>query len=303
MKTFKQDDDLLNLKICCTKYLTLAPVFEELNLHGFSYANIKGEVLSLYAFEQYGQRSYGDIDILVSRKNLRKFEDILMKYGYTSPTKTREEKILMLSASHQTAAWSKVINCKCKSVVDVNFDLFWGEYGGHRIDIDQFLLDTIEMEIYGMRIKTLSPLKAMVQIILHHYKEMNSIYHIAEHDCIRYSMFRDVYFLWKNNDGMISLDNLYALSLEYEIIPYVFYILYFTNEIFNDYELSRYIAAFRTPEGISLLDCYGLTEHERKLWKVDFQTRLETKNLYDLIKNDLTELDLEKLERNRKIFG
>ena len=303
MTAFKQDGELLNLKMCCAKYLSLAPIFEDLNLRDFPYANIKGEVLSLYAFGQYGQRSYGDIDILVSRKNLHILEDMLMQYGYTSPTKTRAEKVLMISASHQTAAWCKVTSRKFKSVVDINFDLFWGEYTGRRIDIDRFLSDAIEIEIFGVRVKTLSPLKAMVQLILHHYKEMNSIYHMAEHDCIKRSMFRDVYSLWKNNNGIISLDNLYALSSEYEIIPYVFYILYYTNEIFNDHELSRYIEAFRTPEGVSLLDCYGLADHERKLWKVDFQTRLKTKNLYDLIKSDLTELDLAKLERNRMVFG
>ena len=303
MTAFKQADELLNFKICCAKYLSLAPFFEDLNLRDIPYANIKGEVLSLYAFGRYGQRSYGDIDILVSRKNLHKLENMLMQYGYTSTTKTRADKVLMISASHQTAAWCKLTSRKFKSVMDVNFDLFWGEYTGRRIDIDQFLSDTIETEIYGVRVKTLSPLKAMVQLILHHYKEMNSIYHMAEHNCIKYSMFRDVYFLLKNNDDVISLDNLYALSSEYEIIPYVFYILYFTNEIFNDQELSQYIEAFRTPEGVSLLDFYGLAANERKLWKVDFQTRLETENLYDLIKNDLTELDLAKLERNRKIFG
>lgn len=303
MTAFKQADELLNFKICCAKYLSLAPFFEDLNLRDIPYANIKGEVLSLYAFGRYGQRSYGDIDILVSRKNLHKLENMLMQYGYTSTTKTRADKVLMISASHQTAAWCKLTSQKFKSVVDVNFDLFWGEYTGRRIDIDQFLSDTIETEIYGVRVKALSPLKAMVQLILHHYKEMNSIYHMAEHNCIKYSMFRDVYFLLKNNDDVISLDNLYALSSEYEIIPYVFYILYFTNEIFNDQELSQYIEAFRTPEGVSLLDFYGLAANERKLWKVDFQTRLETENLYDLIKNDLTELDLAKLERNRKIFG
>ena len=48
---------------------------------------------------------------------------------------------------------------------------------------------------------------------------------------------------------------------------------------------------------------YGLAEKERKPWKVDFQTRLETDNLYELIKDDLTEEDIEKLERNRRIFG
>ena len=289
--------------MCCAKYMSLASIFEDLNQRDFPYANIKGEVLSLYAFGQYGQRTYGDIDILVSRKNLHKLEDMLMQYGYTSSTKTRAEKVLMISASHQTATWLKTTNRNFKSVVDVNFDLFWGEYTGLHIDIDKFLSDTIEMEIYGMRVKTLSPLKAMIQLILHHYKEMNSIYLIAVHDCIKYSMFQDVYFLWKNNNGTISLNTLYALSSEYEIIPYVFYILYFTNKIFNDHELSRYIEAFRTSEGVSLLDCYGLADHERKLWKVDFQTRLKTENLYDLIKNDLTDRDLAKVKRNRRIFG
>ena len=116
-------------------------------------------------------------------------------------------------------------------------------------------------------------------------------------------MFKDVYYLWKNNQEAISLEKLSAVSSEYEIIPYVFYILHFTNWIFKDTELQKYVETFRNLEGESLLDYYGLAEKERKPWKVDFQTRLETENLYDLIKNDLTELDLAKLERNRKIFG
>ena len=149
-----------------------------------------------------------------------------------------------------------------------------------------------------MKVRVLSPLKAMIQLILHHYKEMNSIYHIAEHDCIKESMFRDVYYLWKNNSDAISLEKLYELSLEYEIIPYVFYILYFTNKIFDDQKLSRYVEAFHTQDGFDLLDYYGLAVRERKLWKVDFHTRLKTNKMYDLIKADLI-----KLERNRKIFG
>lgn len=42
---------------------------------------------------------------------------------------------------------------------------------------------------------------------------------------------------------------------------------------------------------------------QRKPWKVDFQTRLEADNLYEFIRDDLTEADVEKLERNRRIFG
>ena len=77
----------------------------------------------------------------------------------------------------------------------------------------------------------------------------------------------------------------------------------FTNKIFDDQKLSRYVEAFHTQDGFDLLDYYGLAVRERKLWKVDFQTRLKTNKMYDLIKADLTEDDLIKLERNRKIFG
>ena len=268
----------------------------------FSYALIKGDALSIMAYKSLGKRLYNDIDILVDRLNVKDIEEICQDLGFVSQPQSRLERIFYLSASHQIYPYYKNRG-NYKVNIDINFDIFWGEYIDKRISIRNFLSDTIEMDIYGIRVKTLPPLKAMVQLILHHYKEMNSIYHLAGHNCIHYNMFKDVYYLWKNNQETISLEKLFAISSEYEIIPYVFYVLYFTNWIFKDMELQKYVDAFRTQEGESLLDYYGLAEKERKPWKVDFQTRLETENLYELIRNDLTGADIEKLERNRKIFG
>lgn len=93
-----------------------------------------------------------------------------------------------------------------------------------------------------------------------------------------------------------------AMSAKYEIIPYVFYILYYTGQVFDDNDLRQYIEAFRTPEGEALLNCYGLCTKERKEWKYDFKTRLESENLYELIKNDLTDKDREKISINKRIF-
>lgn len=106
----------------------------------------------------------------------------------------------------------------------------------------------------------------------------------------------------KNNLDAIPLDKLYAMSAEYEIIPYVFYILYYTGQVFDDDLLKQYIEAFRTPEGKALLNCYGLCEKERREWKCDFKTRLDSDNLYDLIKEDLTERDKEKIAINKRVF-
>ena len=72
--------------------------------------------------------------------------------------------------------------------------------------------------------------------------------------------------------------------------------------MFEDKILNQYIEAFRTPEGEALLNCYGLCDKERKEWKCSFKARLEAENLYDLIKDDLTEKNYEKIIINRRLF-
>ena len=262
------------------------------------YAIIKGEVNSFYEFGKFGKRIYRDIDILVSRNNAPKIQDIFFNNGYEC-LQNRKEKLFYKMYSHQ---FPPLYNPKLMLQVDLNVNLFWGEYEGKLIDIEEFLSDTIEMEIYGVKVKTLPPIKAMIQLILHHYKDMNSIFLLATRKSIKYDMFKDVYYLLKNNLDTIPSDRLYAMSAEYEIIPYVFYVLYYTGQVFDDEILKQYIEAFRTPEGEALLNCYGLCAKERKEWKCDFKTRLDADNLYDLIKDDLTEKDHEKIAINKRII-
>lgn len=271
-------------------------------LSQFKYAYIKGEAISHLAFGKLGQRTSQDIDLLICRKDIKDIEGILTATGFHTRDLAKEDRITAVAYSHQIPPYRR----KGKfgnTLFDLNFDILWGEYTGPRINIDKFLIDTIEMEIYGVRVKTLPPLKAMVQLILHHYKEMNSLYHLSKHNCINYRMFNDVYYLWKNNQEAISLDKLISVSSEYKIMQYVFYILYFTNKIFNDPDLEKYVVTFNSCEGQHLLDYYGLTSGERKKWKVDFFTRVNSQNLYKLIIDDLTELDLEKIKANQRIFG
>lgn len=274
-------------------------------LKSIDYAFIKGDTLSLLAYGKVGVRVFSDIDILIPRDSICVLEKAIISKGYEtnlSQLDKRKARIICLSSSHQLMPYRKKIK-NLNIEIDLNFELFWGEYTNNNIDISEFLSDVIYVKIYDQFIKTLPPLKAMIQLILHHYKEMNSIYHLTSHDCINYNMFKDVYFLWKNNEQDISLKKLYDISVKYNIIPFVFYILYYTNEIFDDSKLKKYVEAFKTSEGIKLLDCYGLADKERKPWKIEFKTRLETKNLYDFIKDDLTDYDIKKLKRNRRIFG
>lgn len=273
------------------------------DLNDLPYAIIKGEALALLAYKDISQRKMGgDIDFLIPKDSIPDFEKVLRRNGFCCEYASTEDRIIALSFSHQTKPYVKKTPI-IPTYIDINYDIFWGEYRNKRISITKFLEDTRIIELYGCVCKTLTPVKTMIQFILHHYKEMNSIYHLTVHNCINYGMFKDVYYLWKNNQEAITLNKLYITACEYEIIPFVYYVLYYTNWIFKDYDLKKYVQAFETSEGVGLLDRYGLTKKEQKQWKVDFQKRLETENLYELIKNDLTDADIEKIERNRRIFG
>lgn len=292
-----------NISSYMKKYIIMKDIFKLLSENDISYAHIKGEALSLQAYGKCGCRQYNDIDILISRKDMSKTRILLSESGFNDHQKTlpKEIQIFIKSTSHQLLPFSNK-NKIIPLYVDLNFDIYWGEYNGSRVDISDFLSDTTEVNIYGCIIKTLPPLKTFVQLALHHYKDLNSIFILATQSRIKQSMFQDIYYLLINNPETISLENLYKFSVEHKIVPYVYYILYYTGLIYQNKVINDYISAFKTLEGESLIDCYGLNESERRKWKVDFNARLASKNVFDLIKDDLLEKDIEKIAINKEVF-
>lgn len=283
------------------KILSYKECFEVVKRFNFPYAIIKGEALSLMAYGELGKRNSQDIDLLISPKYIGIAKVILNDNGFYYIIKNKYDKVLTLSMSHQSPTYIK--KTKISYIyLDLNHSIFWGEYAGKCVDIDTFLEDIIDMEIYGCNMKTLPPIKMLIQLILHHYKDMNSIFLLATRKSIKRSMFDDVYFLLKNNLEDIPLDKLYTLSKFYGIIPFVYYVLYHVGLFFQDETLREYISAFKTDEGERLLNFYGLNDNERREWKCNVTMRLETENLYDLIKDDLTAKDIEKIKMNRRVF-
>lgn len=276
-------------------YTELARILKKTDI---PYAIIKGEILSLMAYGNEGMRNSSDIDILLPRKDLHKFELLLKNEGFRSKTDNKELRTTMLLTSHQIAPMEKRTYDFAPMIIDLNFDIFWGEYEGRRVDISAFLQDAIKMDVYGVQLSTLSLPKSFVQVILHHYKELNSIYLLLEKNYINKQLFNDVYYMLKRNKENLPIKVLYELSSELDIIPYMFYVLYFTYKIFSDQMMREYVEAFRCKEGERLLSCYGLTDKERKEWKYDFETRLLSKNIYSLIENDLTMKDEQKISFN-----
>lgn len=286
--------------ISMIKYKYMIKVFQE--MEKFNYVIIKGEVLSLQAYGEYGMRSSSDIDILVSKDDLIYVEKILFKNGFKKHSCSRKDEVFLLSSSHQVMSWFKEIEPWGTIEIDLNFDIFWGEYSGEKINIKEFLKNSIKYNIYNANIKALPPLKSFIQLVLHTYKDINSIFLLAVRKKINRNSFKDIYNLWKNNIEEININDLYFISLKYNIIPYVYYILYFTNMIYNDCNLEKYIIKFYTAEGEKMLNYYGLDMSEKHEWKIDFFSRIECEDIFEIIKQDLSDKDFKKIDINKRIF-
>ena len=293
-------EDKLYLMISAMRYRMAAPVFEALS--DYPYAVVKGEPLSQMAYGRLGARKSGDIDVLIPRSAVKYLETVLVDNGFKTNQLSRADRLVAFAGAHQTSPYTKVSSAGIAAQIDINFDIFWGEYTGERISIEEFLADTTEMTIYGTKVKILSPEKTLVQMTLHHYKDINSYFHYEGGNPIRRELFRDMYKFLCCYSDFLNPRVLMNIAEKYGIRPYLFYMLYYTSILFTDSRLKQCLEFLECEPGIALLDCYGLADNERKKWNVDFYTRLASNNFMDLIKKDMTASDFQKLRRSKKIF-
>lgn len=270
------------------------------------YAVIKGEVLSEQIYGFLDKRRSNDIDILVEKKNVSLFENYLSRCGFKQcndigKNNPRSQRIMCMSYSHQIPPYHKE-KFGFRLNVDINHDVLWGEYEGGRISMDEFLSDTVDMQIYGVTVKVLSIEKTLVQLVLHHYKEMNSLYHLSQHNTITSSMFSDVFGLIMKNQSALSLECVAYLCDKYTIGAYVYYMLYHTNLIYKNPILNLYVEYLEPYRDEAIMESFGLSPYERKCWHVPFLERLNNPNIPQYVRSKLTDADWYKIEINKSVF-
>lgn len=294
-----------NFLIGLLKFREMKKIF--LELEKFQYALIKGEALSLQAYNKTGMRHSGDIDILINKRDITKVKSLFYSHGFEEGNnKTREEKrkedILSLVGSHQVVPLKKDFPFG-KIEIDLNFDIFWGQYKGKRIEISELLSHVNSCSIYGCDVKVLEPLYSLIQLVLHHYKEMNSIYHITMFNTIKKDMLLDVYYLIKNNEEIITPNLLSKICEDYNIKKYAFYVLYYTNYIMKDKLLDTYLEQLYDADIVKILNRFGLKDNEYHYWKTCFKDRLDCDNLAEIVFPQLSKNSIENIIINNKVYN
>lgn len=89
-----------------------------------------------------------------------------------------------------------------------------------------------------------------LSLCLHHYKDMNSLYLLAQ-GSLKLNLFCDIYFYIKRCRSDIS--KLKVLCERLDVLDYAHYCVYYTGQIFDDPALSSYQTAMETETSKSIL--------------------------------------------------
>lgn len=300
---------VMNSVVVSQRYKVCKKVFEDLN--DIPYAHIKGAALSERIYGNPAYRMSGDIDLLVTPEYSDKVKSVLLENGFVQGRLSgdkivpysRRELIYQKSFSHQLAQFIKATGSNiCPFIcVDVNLDIVWGE-GDFSVDMSDFagnMLHTEDCLINSIALRRLKPVYEFISLCMHHYKDMNSIYLIADRG-LNLSEYCDIYFYLVNVAP--DADELAKTASKYGVSEYIYYCAYYANEIFRDERLVRYLQKLGSETAKKLIDCYGLNESERKVWNVPIYERLLDERFRERFFDSLNAEDKKKVQINREMM-
>lgn len=307
--TQKSKTELQLNQICIKeRYISCRPVFEMLENMSVSYAVIKGAVLSKTAYGDINVRKSGDIDLLIRRDDIDSVKKLMLQNGFIQGRVTdaglvpftRQELIFQTGLSHQAAPFiRKGSNSVCPYInVDVNMDILWGE-SKRQSDMEFVLSQTENIDICGVSVQKLTPVVEFISLCLHHYKDMNSVYLLAERS-LKLGLFCDIYFYLRNNN--LEITELKDVFEKLNVTEYIYYCIYYANKVFNDEIFHSYLIALKNEKTKDILNAFGLDDHERKSWYIPFEERLFNENFKNKFMALLDENDKEKIRLNTLLF-
>lgn len=291
-----------------TRFRAAEAVVHYLNSNQIPYAVVKGAVLSKRIYGNETARFTGDVDILLPRKYVDDIKNCFLRNGFQQGRivddkivpYTRRELIFQSTQSHQLAPFVTTTGNKICPFVnyDINVELFWGESGQHT-DMEAFLADTVPMVIGGIEVCILPPEKEFAAMCLHHYKDWNSIYLLAERG-VPLSHFFDVY-------GYLLVQKPDAQKLRricdwLNATKYVYFCIKYTSELFGVACFNHYLKALETPENNIRTDFYGLNENDRRPWNISLASRVFDKSFSVQFRQSLTERDREIIWLNHTMM-
>lgn len=298
--------DLLYSFIIKERFMSGLDIFNSLEKQKITYAIHKGAILSYMLYGNFYTRKSGDVDFLFAREDCEQVKKMFEESGFIQGRVsnnaivpyTRKEKIFQTSQTHQMPQFVKSTENKlCPFVAyDCNLDIFWGE-SNKKTNMRAFLKNTTSIEIMGMTVKKLSPSAEFIALCMHHYKDLNSIYLLYTHGYDTGKLTEIARYV---EVVQVDLDELFTLCNQYGVGEYVCYCAHFANKLFPNTVLSKIENELQSEKSTYLLNCFGLSDDERKEWIIQFDERILNTRYY--MEPLLSEKDRQKINMNIQLM-
>lgn len=194
-----------SLRLLSDNYLSRSTLYKKqlrylagvLAIADFDYALLKGAFLSTNLYEP-GQRVSNDIDILISSKSISKLQKILTDNGFIQGKingsgeiipATRKEVLEARLNYGETVPFIKYVE-NAPLEIDINFSLDFKASGNTAED---FIKDTVIAGFENVRFRTLSPVKFLLHLACHLYKEATTYEWVVSRRDLMLYKFCDIY--------------------------------------------------------------------------------------------------------------
>lgn len=163
----------------------LVEILNLFKLNGMNAITYKGPILASLAYDNIGFRQFGDVDVLIDKRDALKAKELLLSNGYelTPPIKVSHDYYMKLDSEY------RFINKKTKAKIEINWN-FEGTFFSFPDDPGFLFNDFKEIRINGLEFKTFSSVNQLIMLCIHS----------AKHDWTRLSWICDISEFIKKND-------------------------------------------------------------------------------------------------------
>lgn len=256
------------------------------------FALVKGIHIGNKAYKNPFDRTSSDLDLLVKYEHVSIVEKILLDAGfrqaYATPNGLRNydksSKLFYAMNTHSLAPFRK-INNNVLHEIDINF--YAHVKNDKNIPADDFLKNKSNCDFGVIEAPVLDDTYAFMYLVLHHYRESVSLYHVFCKQDFDLLKACDIYYLYRR--ACVDTHKLFNIAGQYDLYDEL-------SEIINDVS-----SVFHDDYFESLKSLFPVTVTNRRKnirWPIELPERLEFDDRFCLIKDLLSESDKKHLSYN-----
>lgn len=255
----------------------------ELNDNQCCYCILKGLPIEKDLFEN-SARECDDIDILISYKDIKKFDSILKQLGYVRGfhdkkedgiTNDRQQALFFLLNTHQTLPYHKLESFPLYQfeIVDLQFEFTLKKKFNYIIDTEEMLNNRMRIDINGVSCNILSPFDNFLLLCTHLYGEAILISEIEKYKDLQIKKIADInewinkyYYMfdWAKNTKFIK---------ERGFTEAILFCTYLVANLYDSKNANQ-IIEYLSPYDMSFLDEYRDASFNKKTWKIPLLERV-----------------------------